>query len=132
MPEGDPFGHIHGRRWTTTKPGIYTVGFRAIDTSVNGADGGPIHTPSDVIKIRYQAGYNIKEVTRENGVATITVGTATGFQFQLQKSASLGDSADWKNVDGAVVTGNDLFQPLVDEEATDDVRFYRVEVTAAP
>src|SRR5262245_6786843 len=32
-PTADPFGHIHGRRMTLTKPGIYTVAFQAFDTS---------------------------------------------------------------------------------------------------
>src|SRR5262245_42533351 len=48
-PSADPFGHIHGRRFTATKPGIYTVAFQAFDASTNGAQGGPIHTPSEII-----------------------------------------------------------------------------------
>lgn len=52
----DPFGHIHGRRFTTTKAGVYTAWFKAFDTSVNGANGGPIHTPSEALPIRFLAG----------------------------------------------------------------------------
>lgn len=55
-PESDPFGHIHGRRFTATKPGVYTAWFRAFDTSVNGANGGPIHIPSEALPIRFLAG----------------------------------------------------------------------------
>ncbi len=51
----DPFGHLHGRRFTTTEEGLYTVGFRAVDTSVNGTGGGPIHTPSDIVYVNFQA-----------------------------------------------------------------------------
>lgn len=51
---GDPYGHIHGRRFTVDMPGDYSVGFQAFDTSVNGANGGPIHTPSEVLTIRFQ------------------------------------------------------------------------------
>jgi hypothetical protein len=49
----DPFGHIHGRRFTTTAEGLYTVGFRVFDTSVNGAGGGPIHLPSEVLYVNF-------------------------------------------------------------------------------
>lgn len=55
-PESDPYGHIHGRRFTATKPGVYTAWFRAFDTSVNGANGGPIHAPSEALPIRFLAG----------------------------------------------------------------------------
>jgi len=51
---GDPYGHIHGRRFTVDMPGDYSVGFQAFDTSVNGTGGGPIHTPSDVLTIHFQ------------------------------------------------------------------------------
>ena len=51
----DPFGHLHGRRFTATEEGLYTVGFRAIDTSLNGTGGGPIHTSSDVIFVNFAA-----------------------------------------------------------------------------
>ncbi len=52
---GDPYGHLHGRRFTATEPGLYTVEFRLFDTSVNGPGGGPIHTPSGELAIRFEA-----------------------------------------------------------------------------
>ncbi len=55
IPGNDPYGHLHGRRWTATKAGVYDVGFRLYDTSVNGAGGGPIHTPSDLFVVRFEA-----------------------------------------------------------------------------
>jgi hypothetical protein len=51
----DPAGHLHGRRFTASELGMYTVGFRAVDTSVNGAGGGSIHTASDIVYINFQA-----------------------------------------------------------------------------
>ncbi|HTI69763.1 MAG TPA: PEP-CTERM sorting domain-containing protein [Candidatus Limnocylindria bacterium] len=51
----DPFGHLHGRRFSATVPGDYLVTFQAIDTSVNGLGGGPIHTPSDLLTIGFSA-----------------------------------------------------------------------------
>ncbi len=52
---GDPYGHLHGRRFTATEPGLYTVEFKLFDTSINGAGGGPIHTPSEDLAIRFNA-----------------------------------------------------------------------------
>ncbi|MGE3310493.1 MAG: PEP-CTERM sorting domain-containing protein [Limisphaerales bacterium] len=52
---GDPYGHLHGRRFTATEPGVYTVEFKLFDTSINGAGGGPIHTPSEELMITFHA-----------------------------------------------------------------------------
>ena len=125
-PGGDPFGHVHGRRLTLTKPGIYEVGFRAIDISTNGLNAGPIHSRSDILRVAFQAGYNIKSITWLNGVSTVSVGTTVGFNFKLQSNTNLNNSTGWKDV-GEIV-GNDLFQPITDPEASDQARFYRVEV----
>jgi hypothetical protein len=51
----DPFGHLHGRRFSATVPGDYVVTFQAIDTSVNGLGGGPIHSPSETLAIQFTA-----------------------------------------------------------------------------
>lgn len=53
-PGADPYGHIHGRRFTADLPGDYVVAFQAFDTSANGAGGTPIHTPSEVLNIRFR------------------------------------------------------------------------------
>ncbi len=52
---GDPFGHLHGRRFTATEAGEYTVGFKLYDVSANGTGGGPIHTPSETLEIHFSA-----------------------------------------------------------------------------
>jgi hypothetical protein len=51
----DPFGHIHGRRFTADQLGEYTVGFKVFETSVNGSGGGPIHTSSDILYVKFMA-----------------------------------------------------------------------------
>lgn len=53
QPGGDPFGHLHGRRFTVNAEGLYTVGFRVLDTSVNGFGGGPLHLPSQVLYVNF-------------------------------------------------------------------------------
>ena len=54
-PGADPYGHLHGRRFTADLPGVYEVGFRILDTSVNGSGGGPIQSPSDLYRFRFTA-----------------------------------------------------------------------------
>jgi len=51
----DPFGHLHGRRYTADLPGVYEVGFRILDTSVNGLGGGPIQSQSDLYLFTFTA-----------------------------------------------------------------------------
>lgn len=125
----DPYGHIHGRRFTATKPGIYTVGFRAHDMSVNGANGGPIHASSEMILIDFQAGYNIKEVRIVENRPQITVGTRVGFVFTIESSDDLNDPNDWEQV--ATLAGDDTFQTAIDEMPFTGAKFYRVVVTPA-
>ena len=54
-PGADPFGHIHGRRYAADLPGSYQVGFRIVDTSVNGFGGGPIQADSQLYLITFNA-----------------------------------------------------------------------------
>ncbi len=51
----DPFGHIHGRRFSADIAGTYLVTFGLYDISTNGPAGGPIHAPSDLFTIRFDA-----------------------------------------------------------------------------
>lgn len=52
----DPYGHIHGRRASTTMVGDYIVSFQLFDTSTNGVDGGPIYTsPSEPFLVDFRA-----------------------------------------------------------------------------
>lgn len=63
----DPFGHVHGRWFTVTMPGSYTVTFRLHDDSINRPDGGAIHHPSEPLEIRFIAGDGISIVVRDEG-----------------------------------------------------------------
>jgi hypothetical protein len=51
----DPYGHIHGRRFTATAAGDYIVGLQLIDTSEFGPGATPLHTPSDTLFMRFTA-----------------------------------------------------------------------------
>ena len=69
----DPFGHVHGRRFTATTSGIYTATFRLHDESSNGADGGTIHKSSETIEIRFIAGDGIPVAVRNEGHYVLAV-----------------------------------------------------------
>jgi hypothetical protein len=127
-PGTDPFGHIHGRRFTATKAGIYTVGFRAFDFSTNGPGGGPPQTPSTVFKIYFQAGDNFRSVASSTNGALVTFATRLGYSWQLQGSLTL-SSPDWQDI-GEPVTGNDYFQSVLDDSLTNSSRFYRISGSA--
>lgn len=51
----DPYGHLHGRRFTATVPGEYVVGYQLFDTSDLAPGATPFHTPSDILYIKYSA-----------------------------------------------------------------------------
>jgi hypothetical protein len=132
-PGADPFGHIHGRRFTATKPGIYTVAFQAFDASTNGTGGGPIHTPSEIIEVNFQAGVIIESVEPdfEEGHVHVRFGAMAGFSWQVEYSRLLGAEADWHPAENPV-NGNDYFFELIHELAPGTQRFYRVTGTPLP
>lgn len=123
-PGSDPYGHIHGRRFTATKPGIYTVSFRAFDLSTNGVGGGPIHTPSSVMTVYFQAGVNIKSVEPSATGARVFFSAPVGRNWIVEASDSPDAAADWTEV-GLPVVGDDYFHEVVDSQAVQGPRFYR-------
>lgn len=124
-PGDDPYGHIHGRRFTATVPGIYRVTLVAFDISTNGPAGGANHTPSAPITIAFQAGFAIGSVTRTNNIATVRFGTAATHDFTLQANTNLLSSNGWVNI-SAKLRGNDYFQSVQDPNATPATKFYRI------
>jgi hypothetical protein len=128
-PGSDPFGHIHGRRFTATLPGLYRVGFRLFDVSTNGAEGDPIHTPSELLEVHFQAGVTITSVVQNAGSAEITFGAAANRTLTVEASTDLGDADAWTVV-GEPVTGDDHFPTVRDSDAAHGSRFYRVRDTS--
>ena len=129
-PGSDPYGHIHGRRFTATKPGIYKIGFTAFDTSTNGAGGSSIHMPSEQLAVWFQAGVNIRSVEpdEDEGHVHVKFGGRLGYRWQVEASELLGPQADWQPA-GRPVVGADVFIEIIHEGAPGEVRFYRVQGT---
>jgi hypothetical protein len=121
----DPYGHIHGRAFTATIPGLYVVGLRAFDGSTNGLNGGPIHAPSDIFYIQFQAGVMIASFDVNDSAATITFGATGGQNFSLEYATNL-SPANWQSVGLGSIAGDDYLHSFVDNNATNATRFYRV------
>lgn len=126
----DPYGHVHGRRFTLSKAGIYKVGFKLFDTSINGEGGGPIHSPSDVLFVWFQAGVNIQSVEPdfEAGHVHVRFGAQAGFSWQLEATTALASPVDWKPA-GLPSVGNDYIVEVIHEGVPGEQRYYRVSGT---
>lgn len=120
----DPYGHIHGRQVTTSLPGIYLVGFRLIDVSTNGASGGPIHTPSDILELRFQAGGAIETLRLFTNRVTAFFRSPPGISNLLERTESI-SSTHWQPA-APPIRGNNFLQSLTDTNAPVENRFYRL------
>jgi hypothetical protein len=125
-PDTDPYGHIHGRRWTLTKPGLYVLGLRLLDLSTNGIAGGPIHTQSDILYTYVQAGVNVVSIEPDVDHTHVRVTAPLGTNWQLEASDSLSGNATWTPVDNPV-TGVDAIREVVDDTAVVGNRYYRLK-----
>jgi hypothetical protein len=132
-PGSDPYGHIHGRRFTATQPGLYKVTFQAIDTSANGIGGGPIHTPSVELPVWFQAGVNVVSVEPdyEESHVHVRFGARFGYSWQVEASDTLGPAANWLPA-GDPIVGDDVFINTIHEAEPGTQRFYRVKGTVLP
>lgn len=126
LPGADPFGHIHGRRFTATQPGFYQVGFQAFDLSTNGPGGAPIHTPSPVIPVWFQAGVCVQSAVplpSSSGVQ-VRFGAPLGTSLQLEYVPTL-SSTNWLPA-GPVVTGQDYLMDVLHQGDAGSQRYYRL------
>jgi hypothetical protein len=125
----DPFGHIHGRRFTANKPGLYTVGFQFIDTSSAGPEGGPIHTPSKTNYFFFQAGLGIDSITKTNDVVSVKFGTRAFRNYDVESNTNL-LGTNWTKVTGIIGANHSDMHLLTDPNATNPACFYRLKETA--
>jgi len=152
-PGGDPYGHMHGRRYAVDTPGTYTLGLQVIDVSTNGPNGGPLQTPSQIYYATYQAGQTIQSITVTNAVVSITVptiatavnsnGIKTNAVYTLLATSSLinpswvpvgsnvlAGSLESNSIFGTNVVGNSYFHTLTyTNDPTVNAEFYQISVT---
>lgn len=101
-PGVDPYGHIHGRKFSVNRPGIYTVGVRLVDTGNNGPGGTPLHAASDLIFFNFVAGIVLADVRLNADNTVVRFGTDTGVNYWVESSSELGVNAAWKSVAGPI------------------------------
>lgn len=123
-PDLDPYGHYHGRRFTATIPGIYTVALQAHDLSTNGTRGGPIHASSDPISIYFQAGPTIQSISRIANTNTITFGAYANSIFELEGTHDLSNT-NWTRI--STFPGADRLIQATDTNTTLQ-KFYRLRI----
>jgi hypothetical protein len=123
-PGSDPYGHIHDRKFSADRAGLYTVAFRVIDISTNGPGGGPLHPPSDPHLMYFQAGTTLS-YSPVGGTARF--GTESGKSYYVQASPELGVAADWRDVAGPV-TGTAKLETVTGLTSDPGNRFFRLRV----
>lgn len=127
-PGSDPYGHIHGRYFTTTTPGLYTLGIRAIDVSTSAPDGGPWHLPSAVLPFHLQAGTTLQIILPEPGdrisLPVVRFAAEKTRRYTLLSSEDVGPTA-WKRI-GGPAWGNDTVVDWIVNRATGPALFYRL------
>lgn len=137
-PGSDPYGHIHGRVYTSTKPGYYKATWQFVDTSTNGPGGGPVDLPSAPFSTQYQADLTIDSISvTTNGLSLLVAAPSflpddagPGTQpatYTLQSSLALGPKADWQAL-GDAITGDDRMHTIVAPFAN-AAQFFRVSAT---
>jgi hypothetical protein len=124
-PEPDPFGHVHGRRFTANKPGLYTLGVQLIDTSTAGPGGGSVHRPSDTNYFYFQAGLVINAHVRSNNTFTAWFGTRAFKNYHLETSP-MPDGTNWVKVGAVPWASHSDIHFLTDTNATSTSSFYRI------
>lgn len=124
-PAADPGGCFEPGRLTLSQAGLYTLGFRVVDTSTNGPAAGPIHASSDLYRMYLQAGHSIASLAVAEGVARVTFGGISGRTFYLERSTHLEPNPDWELVAGPL-TGEDRLQSLSNTPLGGASVFYRL------
>jgi hypothetical protein len=136
---GDAFGSIRGRRYSVNKPGDYVVGFKLYDTSTNSLAMGPLHTPSDVLTIKFTTAFNPstmlfsgRGIVSSNSIDTLTFqqGGLTNFYIDMASDLTISNwtvaagpftVAPWLNNSQLVVT-----QRFTNASSPNSARFYRL------
>ena len=125
-PGADPYGHFHGRQFTTSLPGTYIVSFRIIDLSTNGVSGGPLQSPSDELPVRFQAGLRIEGIQPFTNRVSVSFRSPPGISNLLEATTSL-VSSNWLPA-ATPLRGNNNLQTFTDTNAPVENRFYRIRL----
>jgi hypothetical protein len=128
-PSSDPYGHIHGRRFTLNRPGLYTVGLQLVDTSSNGTGGGPVQSPSEISYFYLQAGLSLNDFSWSNNVATARFGLPGFADYVLEASPGV-STTNWVAITSVAGASHSELRWVTDTNAIQPDRFYRVRKVA--
>ncbi len=126
-PNADPYGQTQPL-FSLSKPGLYCLAFKLVDSSTNGPAGGPLHSASPVYHIYLQAGLTLSGLGRQGTSAAALFGGEAGQCFYLESCATPDPAAGWQTVAGPL-TGTGRLQTLVDPAASSARLFYRLRAT---
>jgi hypothetical protein len=128
QPGDDPYGHIHGRRFSATVPGLYVVAFRLVDKGGNGPGGGPLHPASEVFPVYLQAGTTVGGVSVEGGALTVVYASERLKTYWLERASRFPASAeDWSPVAGPLA-GTGKVERLTGVPMADGEGWFRLRV----
>ena len=118
----DPYGHLHGRVYSFTKPGLYKATWRFVDTSTNGPSGAPVNSPSAPFYLYYQADLTVGKITVATNGVQLSFAAASNVpddnpeapptNYTLESSPTIGVDAVWTAV-GDPVAGDDHLHTVV-------------------
>lgn len=131
QPGADPYGHIHGREFTASVAGLYVVGFRLVDVSTNGPQGGPIHSPSAVLPVYFQAGPTVESIQQVTNGFRLFFRSAPGVTNLLEARSLSAPDEGWRVVAGPL-RGNSSLQSLLDTNVPPTSRIYRLKLLNIP
>ena len=133
-PGSDPYGHLHGRVYSVTKPGFYKATWQFVDTSTNGPGGGPVDLPSAPFATYYQAGLTIAGITDETNSVNVIFAAPSDqpddlstppTNYTLESSATLGADAAWSQI-GNVIVGDDTLHTVTLLKTNHQRTFFRL------
>lgn len=127
-PGVDPYGHIHGRIYSATTPGLYRVGFRLRDAAHNGRNGAPLHAPSEVYSMLFQAGVTLANTRLVSEGLRIEFATALNHTYTLQSAEEPGGTTAAWMAAGESVTGDDHLHSVTVPTTVAAARFFRLKV----
>jgi hypothetical protein len=130
-PGADPYGHIHGRHYTATTPGLYVVTVQAYDGSSNGTGGDPIHTVSAPLQIYFQAGDLIDSVTSAAAQVNLGFAAKLGTDYYVEATTNLSPATNWETIAGPF-TGDSHLQTVTDSDVSVPEKFYRLRLKPTP
>jgi hypothetical protein len=122
LPEADPYGHIHGRQFTLSKPGTYKVGFTLKDI----ADYYPVHSDSDTFYINFSAGYRLEMPMVTNSMFAFHVNPAGSTNVHVEAAESLSTNTAWLPLAGPLTNSATAVMVIDTNSPPMGSRFYRV------